>query len=316
MDSGELTRWHSGVMRDDLSGPRAPTPATNCPGYTVDIDDTRYSSNAEGSSFTIFTWSAYPRKGDFVVGSNCTINISPLSISGMIRPGMFYAPTNPNDRALDRPGRMLLCNGRSCSWCHRSALVSYRELLIEFPKLSSSRRSEKINYLPSSFNISDHLSDSENDNLSRDVDFTGSSSSIVSLSSDTTGEAVEQGARTSDYLSDIYDIPSPDRSVIPTTHAREVAQVQSALVVDLTANGVAASERTVSQANTSGREGSESSESTAPAGEPVQSRQRGRSRPLRINGLLVYRMADTEMVDREGDHSVYTLEYFTSAVTS
>lgn len=92
--------------------------------------------------------------------------------------------------------------------------------------------------------------------------------------------------------------------------------MQSALVVDLTANGVAASERTVSQANTSGREGSESSESTAPAGELVQSRQRGRSRPLRINGLLVYRMADTEMVDREGDHSVYTLEYFTSAVTS
>ncbi|GMN35761.1 hypothetical protein TIFTF001_005516 [Ficus carica] len=39
MDSGEPTRWHSGVMRDDLFGSRAPTPATICPGYMADIDD-------------------------------------------------------------------------------------------------------------------------------------------------------------------------------------------------------------------------------------------------------------------------------------
>ncbi|GMN67734.1 hypothetical protein TIFTF001_036829 [Ficus carica] len=39
IDSGKPLRWHSGVMRDDLSGPRALTPATTCPRYTADIDD-------------------------------------------------------------------------------------------------------------------------------------------------------------------------------------------------------------------------------------------------------------------------------------
>ena len=129
----------------------------------------------------------------------------------------------------------------------------------------------------------DYISNSENDNLSGDVDVTGSSSSIVSSSSDTTGEAAEQGARTPDNLSGISDIPSPDRSVSPTAQAREgvaqleqilqvglatrpdqefieelngVAQVQPALVVNLMAGRDAASERTASQASISCREGS------------------------------------------------------------
>ncbi|GMN39718.1 hypothetical protein TIFTF001_008944 [Ficus carica] len=55
--------------------------------------------------------------------------------------------------------------------------------------------------------------------------------------------------------------------------------------------------------------------STAPAGEPVQSRQRARSRALHVNGLLVYQMADWEMVDRASDRPVYLVDYFTSAVT-
>ena len=111
-----------------------------------------------------------------------------------------------------------------------------------------------------------------------------------------TGEEVEQGARTPDYILDISDIPSPDRTNVLTSQAREgagqlkqilqmgpatrpdsafieelngVAQVQSALMVNLTVGGDAASERTASQASTSGREGSESFDNTTLVGEPV-----------------------------------------------
>ena len=90
------------------------------------------------------------------------------------------------------------------------------------------------------------------------------------------------------------------------------SHAQSAPVVDLTARGDVASERT---ANMSGREGSESSKSTSLTGEPIQSYQCGCSQPLRINGILVYRMVDMEMVDRAGDRPVYMVDYFTSTVT-
>ncbi|GMN30149.1 hypothetical protein TIFTF001_044432 [Ficus carica] len=52
-----------------------------------------------------------------------------------------------------------------------------------------------------------------------------------------------------------------------------------------------------------------------PAGEPVQTRQRNRGRSLHVNGLPVYRMADREMVDRAGDRLIYSVDYFTTAVT-
>ncbi|GMN58630.1 hypothetical protein TIFTF001_027727 [Ficus carica] len=95
-----------------------------------------------------------------------------------------------------------------------------------------------------------------------------------------------------------------------------VVQTQSTSVVNLTAGDDITSEKTASHVSTSGREGFESSKSMAPAREPVQSRQCGRSQPLCINGLLVYQMADTEMVDRACDRPVYTVDYFMSAVTS
>ncbi|GMN66112.1 hypothetical protein TIFTF001_035188 [Ficus carica] len=95
-----------------------------------------------------------------------------------------------------------------------------------------------------------------------------------------------------------------------------VAQVQPAPVADLTVGGDAASEGTASPTSTSGREGSKSSESTAPVGESIQSRQQGHSRPLRTSGILVYRMANMEMVDRADTLLVYTVDYFTSAVTA
>ncbi|GMN52747.1 hypothetical protein TIFTF001_021889 [Ficus carica] len=119
----------------------------------------------------------------------------------------------------------------------------------------------------------------------REVDITGSSSSEISGSSSSkiVGEEVEQDARTPDYISDISDIPFPVRPAVPTSQAREGA----------------------------GAFGS--------GGRPYDRWghciRRGRSRPLRINGILVYRMADMEMVDRAGDRPVYTVDYFTSAVT-
>ena len=86
-------------------------------------------------------------------------------------------------------------------------------------------------------------------------------------------------------------------------------QVQATPVVDLTAGLDASSEITASQASTFGSEGSKSSKSSAPTREPVQSCQC--ERPLRVNGLFAY-----WMVDRAGDRPVYTVDYFTSVVTS
>lgn len=122
------------------------------------------------------------------------------------------------------------------------------------------------------------MSDSKNDYLSGDTDIMGSSSSIVSSSSDTTEKAVEQGARTPDHLSGMTDIPSPDKPPTPNSQVQEgtaqleqilrmgpatrpnqgfidelngAAQAHPAPVVDLKADGDAASKRTTSQANTS-----------------------------------------------------------------
>ena len=133
--------------------------------------------------------------------------------------------------------------------------------------------------------MSDHLLDSENDKLSGELNITGSSCSIVSSSLDATEEAVEQGARTPDYISDISDIPSLDILTLPTSQAREgagrleqilqigpatrpdpafieemnrVTQVQSAPMVDLIEGEDATSEKIASQASTFGCEGSES----------------------------------------------------------
>lgn len=106
----------------------------------------------------------------------------------------------------------------------------------------------------------------------------------------------------------------PDQEFIDELNG--TTQVQPALVVNLTADRDAASERIASQANTSAREGSVSSESMALDGEPVQSCQRNRSRALHVNGTLIYRVADWEMVDRAGNRLVYSVDYFTLAITS
>ncbi|GMN50968.1 hypothetical protein TIFTF001_020134 [Ficus carica] len=148
--------------------------------------------------------------------------------------------------------------------------------------------------------MSNHLSDSENDNLSGDVDITGSSSSIMSSSSDTTGEVADQGEHLTTCQA-FLTFPLWIGGLAP--------------VVDLVTGGDKASEMTASQASTSGREGLQSFESTASAGEPVHVGQRGRSRALHINDLRLYWRVDIEIVDLAGDRLVYTVDYFTSAVT-
>ena len=78
--------------------------------------------------------------------------------------------------------------------------------------------------------------------------------------------------------------------------------------------------RTAGQPNTFGRgegpdEKSESSGGASPLGEPIQFFQCGYSRLVRINSILVYQMADMEMVNRVRDCPVYMVDYFTSTVT-
>ncbi|GMN51147.1 hypothetical protein TIFTF001_020295 [Ficus carica] len=185
-----------------------------------------------------------------------------------------------------------------------------------------------------------YLSDSEN--LSESVDVTGSSASTSSTSSSSAGESTGPRGRTLDHLSGIWDIPSLSDPVSPTSREQGgaarleeilqvgpstipdrqfieelggAAQAQPAPVVDLTAEGGDASERTASQASMSGREDTPGSESTELFGEQIQARQRPHSWAMRINDIKVYRRADMEMVDLADDHPVYTADYYTSAVT-
>ncbi|GMN60541.1 hypothetical protein TIFTF001_029627 [Ficus carica] len=68
-------------------------------------------------------------------------------------------------------------------------------------------------------------SDSENNNLYRDVYITGfSGSTNSSNSNDRTVASTEQAMKTPDYLSDVSDIPTPRSLVTPTGHALEGIQ--------------------------------------------------------------------------------------------
>ena len=65
--------------------------------------------------------------------------------------------------------------------------------------------------------MNDMSSDSENDNLSMEVDITGSSKSVESSKSiDHTADLAGQAGGTSDNLSSISDIPTPRGWPVPT----------------------------------------------------------------------------------------------------
>ena len=147
--------------------------------------------------------------------------------------------------------------------------------------------------------------DSENDSLSGEVDIIGLSSTDSLDSNDWTEDMVEQVARTLDYLLDVFDIPTLRRLVAAISYVRKdvgllrqnlqmglttwpncsfleelngsSAPTQLPQVLDLTAGEDAAFVRTTGQASTSGQketseERSGRSRSTAPLGEPVQTR--------------------------------------------
>ncbi|GMN67630.1 hypothetical protein TIFTF001_036694 [Ficus carica] len=87
--------------------------------------------------------------------------------------------------------------------------------------------------------------------------------------------------------------------------------------MDLTSEEDAVAVRMAGQPSTSGRgEGSdeefESSGSTTPWVNPSRLTS---NRPVWINGILDYQMADMEMVDRAGGRPMYTVDYFTIAIT-
>ncbi|GMN60406.1 hypothetical protein TIFTF001_029518 [Ficus carica] len=172
----------TGRCNADNEGPTEIGALRSCPSINL-VGSGPASSTRSMQRDLVFTSSRgrfTPGKGDFIVGSNCTINISPSSISGQVRPGMLHAPANSSDRAL-------------------SGLVGSCHDVLSLFVLS------------------------QNDNLFEDVDITGSSSTVVSSSSNVIGEEVEQGAKTPDCISDISEIPSPDRPAMPTSQKREGA---------------------------------------------------------------------------------------------
>ncbi|GMN45071.1 hypothetical protein TIFTF001_014270 [Ficus carica] len=158
------------------------------------------------------------------------------------------------------------------------------------------------------------FSDSKN-GLSGGADAAGTSWSSSFLSSE---EASSVG-RTPDQLSGFSEGSSVEIIETPTSRGREVsaqhAVSQARVAVEEVATGGEAVERTASQASTSGREGSESSGSSAPRGEPIEARQRPSGRPMRINDQRVYRRGDWEMVELADGRPVYSVDYFTSAIT-
>ncbi|GMN61201.1 hypothetical protein TIFTF001_030284 [Ficus carica] len=185
------------------------------------------------------------------------------------------------------------------------------------------------------------MSDSENVNLSKSADVTGSTASTSSTRSSSAGEATGPSGQMPDNLSGISDIPSPSDPVTPISREQTgaarleeilrvgpstapergfteelggAAQAPLAPVVDLTAEGGDAAERTASQASTSGRGDDTASDSSDPSGEDIHDHQRPRSRGTRVNDMKVYRRADAEMVGLAGDRPVYSADYYTSAV--
>ncbi|GMN59081.1 hypothetical protein TIFTF001_028173 [Ficus carica] len=127
------------------------------------------------------------------------------------------------------------------------------------------------------------FSDSEN-SLSGSADAAGTS---WSSSSFTSSEAASSVGRTPDQLSGFSEGSSVEIIETPTSRGMEVsahhAVSQAPVAAEEVATGGEAVERTASQASTFGREGSESSGSSAPRGEPIEACQRPSGRPMHIN---------------------------------
>ncbi|GMN54125.1 hypothetical protein TIFTF001_023260 [Ficus carica] len=162
------------------------------------------------------------------------------------------------------------------------------------------------------------VTDYEKEALSGSVDVTGdsdtgaSSSTSSSSSSSTPVTPTSHGREGAARLVEILQVglsTRPDSRFI-----RELGGAAPEPPVQANSTGVA-SERSVGQASTSGREGTESSDSPDPAGEPLGDHNRPEGRAMRINNQRVYRRSDQEMAELAGGFPVYSVDFYTSAVT-
>ncbi|GMN43141.1 hypothetical protein TIFTF001_012342 [Ficus carica] len=162
------------------------------------------------------------------------------------------------------------------------------------------------------------VTDSENEALSGSVDVigdsdTGASSSTSSSSSSSTPvtptSCRSEGAARLVEILQVGSGTRPDSRFI-----RELGGAAPDPPVQANSTGVA-SERSAGQASTSGREGTESSDSPDPATEPLGDRYRPEGRAMRINNQRVYRRSDQEIAEHAGGFTVYSVDFYTSAVT-
>ncbi|GMN19424.1 hypothetical protein TIFTF001_042873 [Ficus carica] len=149
----------------------------------------------------------------------------------------------------------------------------------------------------------------------RSVDVTGDSdsgsSSGTSSSSSTPVTPISRRRDGAGRLEEILRVGTstrPDGQFI-----RELSAIPGPSVQATPAD--AASERSAGQTSTSGREGAESSGSPDPAGESLDGRDRAEGRAMRINNQRVYHRSDQEMAELAGGFPVFSVDFFTSAVT-
>ena len=158
------------------------------------------------------------------------------------------------------------------------------------------------------------VTDSENEALSGSVDIMASSSSEASTSTSTTSS--QPTSRRSGGASRLQEI----LRVGPTTRPdnrflRELGVGAPDQQAEVGQVAEEARERSAGQVGTSGREGSEDPDSPPPAGEALAGRGRLASRGQRINNVRVYRRSDQEMEQLAGGRPVYSVDFYTSAVT-
>ncbi|GMN57127.1 hypothetical protein TIFTF001_026240 [Ficus carica] len=159
------------------------------------------------------------------------------------------------------------------------------------------------------------VTDSENAALSQSVDVTGDSDlGSSSSTSSSSGTPVTSTSRRRDGAARLEEILQVGTSTRPDGQfIRELSAVPEPPVQATPAD--AASERSAGQTSTSGREGAESSDSTDPAGESLDGRDRAEGRAMRINNQRVYRRSDQEMAELAGGFPVFSVDFYTSAVT-
>ncbi|GMN32892.1 hypothetical protein TIFTF001_048225 [Ficus carica] len=160
--------------------------------------------------------------------------------------------------------------------------------------------------------------DSKNKALSGSVDITGDSnlgSSPSTSSSSSSGTPVTLTSRRREGAARLEEILRVGAGTRPDSlFIRELRGVAPEPPVQANPTDIA-SEMSAGQTSTSGREGTESSDSPDPAGEPLDDRDRPEGRAMRINNQQVYRRSDQEMAELARGFPVYSVDFYTSAVT-